>query len=378
MKIRTLVTVAAATLVIGTAANAYVLFGPRWAVAQVPYYINPANGDGIPEASAIADIQAAADAWATQSNAAISMYYMGKTSGTTATLNGKNEVFFRNASKDAAAATTYWWSDSSNRLVEADVVIWDATYKFYAGSSGCSGGVYVRDVMTHEFGHALGIAHSSVSSATMYPVIKYCSTAFRSLDADDLAGIEALYPAGGTNTAPSITISAPTAGTSVVQGTAVTFAGTATDKEDCTISGSIAWRSNLDGAIGSGASFARALSAGSHTITATVTDSRGVSSTRQTTVTVTEAATQPAPEPSSPIGLSARPQKVKGNQQADLWWSGATTSSVNIFRNGVKVLTVPNSGSAVDAINKKGGGTYTYRLCEVGTSVCSRDVTVVF
>src|SRR6187402_1241493 len=93
-------------LLFGAAApGAYVLFGPKWGVQQVEYYINPANGDAIPEADAIADIQAAAMAWTTQSSANILPYYMGRTTGSTAAMNGKNEMFFRNASKDAAAAT---------------------------------------------------------------------------------------------------------------------------------------------------------------------------------------------------------------------------------------------------------------------------------
>jgi hypothetical protein len=379
MKLRHLAIALVLLFVTTAAAKAYVLFGPRWAIAQIPYYINPANGDGIPEATALADIQAAATAWTAQSNAAVSLYYMGRTSASTVVKNGQNDVFFRNASKDAAAATTYWWSDSSNRLIEADIIFWDATYTFVGGSSGCSGGVYVQDVMTHEFGHALGLAHTSVASATMYPSISKCSMSMRSLDPDDLSGIEALYPAAGANTAPTVTISAPAVGTSVTGGTSINFSGSASDKEDGNLSAAVSWRSSVDGQIGTGASFSRTLTAGSHTITASVTDSRGASSSRQTTVTVTAPVTEPAPStPSTGVSLSANQYKVKGTHRVDLRWSGAATSSVNIFRDGVRVLSVPNTGSATDAPNGKGGRTYTYKLCEAGTATCSNPVVVVF
>ena len=372
---RRLLTLALAIPVLSATAAGYALFGPKWAVAQVPYYINPDNGDGIPAADVIADIQAAGMNWTAQSNAAISLYYMGQTSGATASMNGKNEMFFRNASKDAAAATTYWWSDSSNRMIEADVVVWDATYTFVASNAPCSGSLYVQDIFTHEFGHALGLAHSSVASATMYPVISRCSAAMRSLDADDLAGIEKLYPAAGANAAPSVNINSPANGAGVNEGTAMTFTGSATDPEDGNIGSSMKWTSSVNGQIGTGTSFSRALSAGTHTITASATDSRGASSTRQVTVYVTSA-TQPPP--SSSISLSASKHKVRGLQRVDLRWSGAATSTVNVIRDGVNVLTVPNSGSATDAINAKGSGTYTYRVCEVGTSVCSNSVVVSF
>ncbi len=93
---------------------------------------------------------------------------------------------------------------------------------------------------------------------------------------------------GSVNTAPTATISSPTNGSSFTQGTAVGFAGTATDTEDGTISGSLSWTSSLDGAIGSGASFSTtSLSVGGHTITASVTDSGGLSDSDAISVTIT-------------------------------------------------------------------------------------------
>lgn len=380
MRLRHIAFTTAALLVTAAAAKSYVLFGPKWGVGQVPYYINPANGDGLSATAVIADIQAAANAWTNQSNAAISMYYMGKTSGSTAALNGKSEVFFRNASKSAAAATTYWWSDGSNRIIEADVVVWDATYRFYTGSSGCSGGVYVQDIFTHEFGHALGLAHSSASAATMYPVIKYCSTAFRSLDDDDLAGIEKLYPAAGScsNSAPSVTIMAPTAGSTYKEGTSITFNGSASDKEDGNISSKIAWRSSINGSIGSGATFTRSLSAGSHTITASVTDSRGVVSSRQISLSVSSSTSTPPPSSSITLTATKVNTGIDGKRRVDLKWSGISTSEVRVFRNDVSIMRTPNDGAQSDFISSTGSKTYTYTVCDVGLPNCSAKVVVTY
>jgi serine protease len=69
---------------------------------------------------------------------------------------------------------------------------------------------------------------------------------------------------------------------------------------------------------------------------------------------------------------------VKGSQKVDLGWNGATSTSVDVFRDGVRITTTANDGFHTDHINQKGGGTYQYRVCEAGTSTCSNTETVVF
>jgi hypothetical protein len=80
----------------------------------------------------------------------------------------------------------------------------------------------------------------------------------------------------------------------------------------------------------------------------------------------------------TPISLTARGYKVKGVQHADLPWSGASTTSVDVFRNGAKVATTANDGTHTDNIGVKGGGSYTYKLCDAGTTTCSDTITVTF
>ena len=85
----------------------------------------------------------------------------------------------------------------------------------------------------------------------------------------------------------------------------------------------------------------------------------------------------PPPPPSSGITLSAHGYKVKGRQQVDLTWAGAT-DRLDVYRNGVMVLQdTPNDGAQADVIGVKGGGTYTYRICQTD-STCSNTVTVTF
>jgi hypothetical protein len=51
---------------------------------------------------------------------------------------------------------------------------------------------------------------------------------------------------------------------------------------------------------------------------------------------------------------------------------------IDVYRNGLKVSTTANDGTHVDAINRKGGGTYTYTLCAAATQTCSNAVSASF
>ncbi len=93
------------------------------------------------------------------------------------------------------------------------------------------------------------------------------------------------------NTAPSVTITAPTNGDSVAEGTQVTLSGVASDSEDGDLSSKISWSSSLDGAI----STTTGLSVGTHTITASVSDSGGLSASDQVSITVEAAVVNTAP-----------------------------------------------------------------------------------
>jgi hypothetical protein len=82
--------------------------------------------------------------------------------------------------------------------------------------------------------------------------------------------------------------------------------------------------------------------------------------------------------PPQSITLSAVGRKVQGFQRVDLTWTGANGSTVIIIRNGQPIATPQNSGAYTDNINKKGGGSYTYQVCETTGSSCSNVATVTF
>ena len=76
---------------------------------------------------------------------------------------------------------------------------------------------------------------------------------------------------------------------------------------------------------------------------------------------------------------SVRGYKVHGLQTVDLSWDGATSNSIDLYRNGLLIVTVPNvPGFYTDHIGARVRGTYTYTICEAGTGNYSNQVTVRF
>ncbi len=123
-----------------------------------------------------------------------------------------------------------------------------------------------------------GLSYLSVGTHTITAAV---------VDSSGAPGSDSITVEVATNTAPTVTISAPADGLTVEVGTSIDFAGTASDGEDDLNGDNLVWTSNLDGPIGAGTGFSiSALSVGIHTITASVTDSGGLSGSDQVVVMV--------------------------------------------------------------------------------------------
>jgi len=144
-------------------------------------------------------------------------------------------------------------------------------------------------------------------------------------------------PLGGApppgNNPPSVTITGPANGASFPSGSTVTFTATASDVEDGALSASVVWSSNLDGALGAGASVGAALSSGSHTITASVTDSAGASTSSTITVTVQ------APPASDSVSIT-KAEWDGGKSQLKLEGTVSSGSATLTVTFGARVETI--------------------------------------
>jgi|GEM_PF-611360 len=107
---------------------------------------------------------------------------------------------------------------------------------------------------------------------------------------------------------------------------------------------------------------------GTYTVTLDVTDDGGASDSISKDVTVTSGATG--------INLTATGWKYRGLQKVDLAWTGASGTSIEVYRDGVRIAVTENDGAYTDNIDKRGGGTYVYQIFD--GSVWSNEATVVF
>jgi serine protease len=69
---------------------------------------------------------------------------------------------------------------------------------------------------------------------------------------------------------------------------------------------------------------------------------------------------------------------MHGRRRVDLSWTGATSSNVDIYRDGVLIVTILNDGFYTDSPGGHGHSTYTYEVCNADSQTCSNQVTVTF
>jgi MYXO-CTERM domain-containing protein len=98
------------------------------------------------------------------------------------------------ADTSIAALTTTTIAASTGEILDADVEINSNNLDITVGDTR----IYLDlgSIIQHESGHALGLAESAVREATMYGTYVEGEVLKRTLSADDMAGICAIYPPG--------------------------------------------------------------------------------------------------------------------------------------------------------------------------------------
>jgi len=157
------------------------------------FSVNPNFRDAIAgtRAQQIAAIRRAGDEWTNRGGAKFAWAYAGESSLTRTDLGDNvNVIFALNQSSSSTLAYTVC-SQTPSRLA-FDIVFLDG-WSWNDNAADGTGGFDIEGIAAHELGHALGLGHSEVPGSTMWPSALGNGVANRTIEADDIAGIRAIY-----------------------------------------------------------------------------------------------------------------------------------------------------------------------------------------
>ncbi|MCE9573093.1 MAG: matrixin family metalloprotease [Deltaproteobacteria bacterium] len=99
-----------------------------------------------------------------------------------------------NIEKGVLALTFVAYQSGSGEITDADIVMNGVDFAWATDPTACTTRYDVASALTHEFGHALGLAHAlGHPEATMFATAEPCEISKRDLAADDVDGIDELY-----------------------------------------------------------------------------------------------------------------------------------------------------------------------------------------
>lgn len=187
--------------------EAYVASSFKWASGSATWRYD-GTGAAIAAGSAMTN---GASAWGQQGAAFAFTYGGGSTAGTGACggggTDGFNTVGWSAQSSSVLAVTCSWFSGSN--AIEFDMQFDNDGSWTWTSGTPTGGQIDLQSVALHEFGHALGLGHSAVNAAVMYPSIS-AGTMKRTPQPDDIDGLISIYGASGGSSTPTYTPVTPT------------------------------------------------------------------------------------------------------------------------------------------------------------------------
>ncbi|HYH08893.1 MAG TPA: matrixin family metalloprotease [Thermoanaerobaculia bacterium] len=195
MKKQTILALAITAIIVAVSAEpamAYVLLSPRrtWASTPISVRVYTAGNSTINDGDGgVTATVGAIKAWSVVSSATTNQRAVRGSAPSTIELNNNGKIC--TGSCLAATLTGYY---SGSTIYDADVYT-NTRYSYTSSreTDGCSGEFDMDGIMVHEVGHVIGIGHSNVAGATMYPTVSSCNINNRTLEADDRAAMTDLY-----------------------------------------------------------------------------------------------------------------------------------------------------------------------------------------
>lgn len=385
--------------------------GKKWFSLPLSYSVNleDASDDG----NFLEAVKAGIQTWEDDLNSSFDAEFLGETGKISSTaqprakMDGSNVIDWgstKHFGGTVIAVVVFFYFTSTGEMVEADMrfnknLSWSSNGGPGAisdpdNTTGLSGFFDVQNIATHEGGHYVSglkdLKDDTERELTMYGFGSTGEVKKRTLGLGDQLSIATAYPGTTTppptNDPPVVDISSPMDGSTSDSGTAINFAGTASDTEDGDLTASLVWTSDLDGQIGMGGSFSTTLSDGVHTITAAVVDSGGETSSASISITVGEAPITAATVSVDSITYATEGGKNKDKhllitiQVVDDLGSSVSGASVSItLTNSLTdgswsgTATTGSNGYVTFSLKNAPSGTYTTTITDVTASGLTWD-----
>jgi hypothetical protein len=186
----------------------------KWNRMPVQYYIENVGVPGVTASQLQTAVEASFATWHNVPTAAVSAQFAGYTNAQPTQDDGLSVLgFLADPQEPSVLGSTDWLiDDTTGEIVESDIFFNSSSIPWSVSAGGTSGRFDLQSIATHEIGHLFGIGHSALGEteqvsggwrviakgAVMFP-IAYSpgNITDRTLQADDIAGMSDLYPAGG-------------------------------------------------------------------------------------------------------------------------------------------------------------------------------------
>jgi hypothetical protein len=187
----------------------------KWTPGQMPIRYSVTNRDvsGVTAMQLQAALERAFVTWGSVPTATLSAQFAGFTGAEPGANDNVSVIGFRSQPDldRVLGSTSFRLNETTGQIIESDIFL-NSTVNWSVAANGEPSRFDVESISVHEVGHLLGLGHSALGEteqqssgrlvrgkrAVMFPIAYPTGNIEdRTLEADDVAGISDIYPAGG-------------------------------------------------------------------------------------------------------------------------------------------------------------------------------------
>jgi hypothetical protein len=185
----------------------------KWPKMPIRYFVTDRGLSNVTSQQLQQTVTRAFATWDAVTTATVSSEFVGFTAAAPRGGDGVTVIGFQSRPEldRTLGATSFIVDTTTGDIVESDI-FFNSAFAWSVASQGDAGGFDLESIALHEIGHLHGLGHSALgetelrsggrrviaAESVMFPIaFSPGSIAFRTLRADDIAGISDLYPASG-------------------------------------------------------------------------------------------------------------------------------------------------------------------------------------